>query len=789
MSREFSSTIIDNQEMGGGTGGSGGPHFDLKRMLILRSPMIIAVAILLSIPTVIMAWVMTPTTYVANAQIRFLSVTPRVLDSSRGGQNLSYDKFVATEIAMITGNIILQRVLDEPHIQALPSLVQVDDRLEFLKSQIRARVQGNSELVNISFELEDREEARIILNEVISKYLEYASAAEQDSGGERLRTLNRTRDMEQNELDLKLRRIRELQSQISAIQGNTGLQLRSEADIYREYLLNAEATVSNLQNQVSDYESQIARVQQLQEAHRRNPDQQVFDFGVESSVNADGALISFRSQLATQEAQLRLMEQRQRDTSRMLVSKRQELESLQEHLRDKTREVRGDVLNTVLSKLELNVITARNNLEEAQDQVEKHRAALDEHSSEYNQRRERESILRAELEGHRREEDIIRSRMQRIQQQISEIQIESNAPARVQMASAASVPSTRSNRRQIRLSMMAIMGSFGFAFMLGFLRELTDQQVRSPRDIKRLTTQPVLAAIPHLSEDNMMKDADINFITADFPNSMLADEYRRILARFLYPEEHAAELNSLLVVSPSRGDGKTALASNIAIALEQANRRVLLVDLSSQRPEIEHLFGLEQREGLAEVLFGTSLAEDIIQGTEYERLFVIGPGSSHKRLSGQLASREMMDFLEWAEGEFDHVIFDSPPMLLMSDAKLLAPAVDGVVMVVGAGKSTLGMVQRCIRDLEQLGPNMVGIVLNGMRRFRGGYLQQNRQLFYDYNNDLKKENGRYAHKRNASEEEIPEINIIDDESDHVDEDDESVVVLLPYDEEDIPKSR
>ena len=127
--------------------------------------------------------------------------------------------------------------------------------------------------------------------------------------------------------------------------------------------------------------------------------------------------------------------------------------------------------------------------------------------------------------------------------------------------------------------------------------------------------------------------------------------------------------------------------------------------------------------------------------------------------------------LEQMRSEYDFVVIDTPPLLLMSDAKLIAPAIDGVIFVVGVGLSSLGMVSRGMRELELLRANTIGVVLNGIRSLRGGYLKQNQKLFYAYANQ------NVPRVRPAA---MPEINILDED---IPESMDAEVVLLPFDKD------
>jgi tyrosine-protein kinase Etk/Wzc len=193
---------------------------------------------------------------------------------------------------------------------------------------------------------------------------------------------------------------------------------------------------------------------------------------------------------------------------------------------------------------------------------------------------------------------------------------------------------------------------------------------------------------------------------------------------------------------------------------------VLLLDLNAQRPDVEKAFGHERGPGLAEVLDGLYDVADVIRPTTNPNVSVLGPGFHGAGLSSRLASREMVEFLEWADENYDHTIIDTPAFLLLSDAKLLAPTVDAVLVVVGAGVSNIGMVRRCLADLEHLHANVIGIVLNRARRLRGGYMHRNLELYYAYGNEST--DGKQG-------EDLPEMEIIDSQ----DEPDEAVV-LLPY---------
>jgi capsular exopolysaccharide synthesis family protein len=334
----------------------------------------------------------------------------------------------------------------------------------------------------------------------------------------------------------------------------------------------------------------------------------------------------------------------------------------------------------------------------------------------------------AELDELKLRAEETRALLRQVRDEITSIGVESNAPARVKLASPATVPLFPHGGRRMQLAFLTVMFALSMSMGAGFVLELSDQQVRGPHDVSAVTTQPILAAVPHATVEHLPKTQPLATIAFDKPATAMANEFRRLVARLAYSDIDLVEVNSCLITSPTVGDGKTTVACNLALSLAEANRRVLLMDTAPGH-KIERIFGIEPGRGLSESILGGDL-RDLVRPAQFRNLYVLGAGRHSATLSTKLASREMVELLEQCEQQFDHVIIDSPPTLLFSDAKCLAPIVDGVVLIVGAYKSTSGMVHRAVADLSQTGSTLLGIVVNGIKPSWGGYLARNVRLFY-----------------------------------------------------------
>ncbi len=282
---------------------------------------------------------------------------------------------------------------------------------------------------------------------------------------------------------------------------------------------------------------------------------------------------------------------------------------------------------------------------------------------------------------------------------------------------------------------MGIAVGLGVALSLGiaFLREMLDTSVRSPRDIARVGQMNLLGMIPHDEDDPHSAGTPLPMVIFQAPHSIMAEQFRQVRTRL----QHAASLDttrSILVTSPSPGDGKSTVAVNLAAGLALNGRKILLVDANFRRPELHNIFSLTNDTGLGNVLQDVSNFENSTRQTQVPNLDVMTSGPKPANATELLESQALNDFIERALEEYDHVLFDSGPMLFVSETVALAPRVDGVVTVVRARSNSRGLLQRMRDALRQLKAENLGVVLNGVRAQAGGYYGQNIRDYYEYQN-------------------------------------------------------
>ncbi len=266
---------------------------------------------------------------------------------------------------------------------------------------------------------------------------------------------------------------------------------------------------------------------------------------------------------------------------------------------------------------------------------------------------------------------------------------------------------------------------------LSFLLALLDTSVKMPTDITRKVDLPLLALVPH-ADDLEEEIEEVRLACLAAPNSLWSESYRELRTNLLFSGP-AEQHRTVLVTSSSPDDGRTTVAVNMAIAMASSGRRVLLVDANFRRPAISSLFPEAGQVGLSEVLSGQKQWAQCVQpvaAVPNLSVMVAGPlpPNPNELLGQELATR----MLEEMGQQYDQVILDGPPLLLVSDASVLATQCDGTILVVRAGVNSYGIVARCRDNLNRIGAHVLGVVLNGVQSTAGGYFQKNYNAFYDY---------------------------------------------------------
>src|SRR5271170_4267957 len=275
--------------------------------------------------------------------------------------------------------------------------------------------------------------------------------------------------------------------------------------------------------------------------------------------------------------------------------------------------------------------------------------------------------------------------------------------------------------------------NLSFAFMLGltsgvglaFLLEGLDNTVRTTEQAQMISGLPPLGMIPLGSRTARegaggrrlviatSKEA-VELITQVRPQSQMAESYRALRTSLLL-SNLGAPPRVIMVTSALPQEGKTTTSINCAVVLAQKGIRVLLIDADLRRPSIHKTLGMGPRSGLSNVLTGSAtLQQTITRSTILPNLSVLPAGTPPPNPAELLASTNMRDVLEELRGQYDHIVVDTPPTLSVTDAVVLSPRADAIVLVIRSGQTTKQALRRSRDVLMQVNAKVSGVLLNAV---------------------------------------------------------------------------
>jgi succinoglycan biosynthesis transport protein ExoP len=294
--------------------------------------------------------------------------------------------------------------------------------------------------------------------------------------------------------------------------------------------------------------------------------------------------------------------------------------------------------------------------------------------------------------------------------------------------------------------------NLGFAFVLGsmsgiglaFLLEGLDNTVRTTEQAQMISGLASLGMIP-LGSKNTREGANakrlvlassneaVELVSQSRPQSQMAESYRALRTSLLL-SNLGAPPKVIMVTSALPQEGKSTTSINTAVVLAQKGVRVLLIDADLRRPSIHKTLGMGPRSGLSNVLTGsTTLEQAITVSPVLANLHILPAGTPPPNPAELLASTNMRDVLEELRAQYDHIVVDTPPTLSVTDAVVLSPRADAIVLVIRSGQTTKQSLRRARDVLTQVNAKVSGVLLNAVDLSSPDYY-----YYYEYK-------GKYSH--------------------------------------------
>ncbi|QDU81415.1 Tyrosine-protein kinase YwqD [Polystyrenella longa] len=265
-----------------------------------------------------------------------------------------------------------------------------------------------------------------------------------------------------------------------------------------------------------------------------------------------------------------------------------------------------------------------------------------------------------------------------------------------------------------------------FGLLLAFVIDLADSTFRSPEQIRNTLNTAVLAHVPRLNVRRLTKLADKKsklspvLVTYHIPQSPEAEIFRSLRTN-LYFGTHGQSPKVVQITSPNPKDGKSVTTANLAISLAQTGKSVLLIDCDMRLPMVDKLFGLSTTVGLSDVLRGEAEIQDAVQETEVKGLTALVCGPVPDNPAELLNQESFTSLLAVVREQYDYVIIDSPPLLVVSDATAIAPRVDSVILNLRFKKNGRPEATRAMEILQSVDADVLGVTMTGYDSQGGQY--------------------------------------------------------------------
>ncbi len=307
----------------------------------------------------------------------------------------------------------------------------------------------------------------------------------------------------------------------------------------------------------------------------------------------------------------------------------------------------------------------------------------------------------------------------------------------IRVVDAAERPRLPASPKKALNLLLGLLGGTMLGIGLAFFFEYIDSHIKTPDDIRAHLGMPALGMVPAVAQKHLSGKRPLlgGQLTPTFTEALRAVRTNII---FSSAEEGA---RTLVVTSTGPGEGKTTFAANLAISLAQTGQRVLLIDADMRKPKLQEAFEVAQEPGLSNLLVGTARASAAIRKTRQAGLWLLASGRVPPNPAELLGSQRFKDLAASLRDHFDWIIIDSPPVMAVIDAAVVAHRATGVVFVVGAEMTSRHAAKAAIAQLENAHAKFIGAVLNRVELEKNAYY---------YSHYYRKEYGRYYAKAGSA---------------------------------------
>lgn len=641
--------------------------------------------------------VMATPIYTSTSRVYVEQATPQLFTDQ--GVVTRSETYVNNQAEMLTSTPILARAIDAVNAGSMKTFANVGGNLVvYLKRKLDVEVGRKDEIITVSFDSPYPMEASELVNAVVDAYVTYQRGQKHSTAAQMLALLQKEKSQDDSQLSAQMAAAVAFKQKNGALSFDTdkGNIVVDKLMQLNEALVQAQVDTVAAKRQ---YDEAVAMMK------RPNGLRDLVELYQSKGWNyEDREYGEMRSQLV----QLKLQEKGIENFELSGHPRRSAFHGAIADLESQIAQKEKRLANAYLADLNRTVQAAEAKQDQLQimvDQQQKVAMELNARATEYA----------------KMVDDIRRTQNEcdQLQQRIGEIALTGDTGAlNINILDVAHPGERPSKPNKPLVLAAALMMGLVLGGGLGITRELIDHRLRSADEVTTALGLPVLGVVPHMPDKQPIT---VRGKTVHLePMSPISEAYRTIRTAVFFSAP-AEQTKAILVTSPEAGDGKSTSASNLAIAMAQAGHRTLLLDCDFRKPVQHKIFELDENVGINSVLEGQLRLRDAIQRTPVRLLHVLPcgpiPPNPSEILNGKRFAVVIKALLEF----YDKVVIDSPPVNVVTDARILAASADCTLLVLRAEKSTRRLSALARDSLVSVGANLLGAIFNDLAKKKGGY--------------------------------------------------------------------
>ena len=675
-------------------------HFlDYWRIIRIRKTVILAVFLLVVLTATLVTFILTPT-YSSTARIKIERDQTDIAGFSQQQSMGGYDPyFFLTESEVIKSEVVLGKVvtnldLNVEFTKRLGSPFKTADSILFVKSHMDLKGVRNTSLVDITYLDEKPTQAAIVANAIAEAYREHRFEQKQEMSKRGIATLEKERDSLDKKIDDekatvdKLREVLKVSDMAASESAPTPLITSETFRRYHELKIESQI----------EYKRLLTLLEQFKKLDTKTLAQTI------PTAYGDTLLSGLLESRSLAEQKVLMVEKDYGPEHLDVIKANAQLEDLKTKVEER---IKG-----ILVGLEVKVDSLKTGLDGIDQEVDD-ALKLDNDTARRTRPYWEAKKKLAEVTAIRQMIDL------KILSEKIDMALPKTGAVMVVDRAAPDISPVKP-KKAVNIGLGVIIGlvvGIGLAFFIEYL----DTSVKTIDDVERALQSPVLGVIPQ----------NVGLLIDESIESPHAEAYRVLRTNILFSRKDD-RLNTIAVVSAGAGEGKSTTVFNLATVFAQNGQRVVIVDSDLRRPTLHKMVKVTNNLGLTNYLLKQNTLDEVIQTSPVPTLDFMASGKLPSSSLGILSSTQMRELIGELKKRYDFVFFDSPPIMGVSDASILASAVDMTIQVIQYRRYPQPMNIRAKNMIEKVGGNLVGIVLNNINMSQDESYYYYSGYYHDY---------------------------------------------------------